>query len=174
MGRSLFEIFGPEQSQNPILVRAFIDVLQILHTDAFLFRCSRELYTQKALKMSASKFLHFGTSLFLRTPTPPSRLLFPKSLRFLRFSSSAAVDPLTDGTTVTTSSPHHQPHPWPEWITFVDRLKTKGYFVELPPEAKQEAGSDVGPGDAKSLYIDMNLVKDACLSFARDRYDVFK
>ncbi|KAF5445511.1 hypothetical protein F2P56_034558 [Juglans regia] len=124
--------------------------------------------------MSASKFLHFGTALFLRTSTPPSPLVSLKSLRFLRFSSSAAVDPLTNGTTVTISSPHHQPHPWPEWVTFVDRLKTKGYFVELPPEAKQEAGADVGPGDAKSLYIDMNLVKDACLSFARDRYDVFK
>lgn len=113
--------------------------------------------------MSASKFLHF-----FRTPTPLSPLLFakpfsPKPLRFLRYSSSAAVDSLTADATETVCASH----PWPEWVTFVDRLKTKGYFIESPSVANHES-------DAESVYKDMNLVKDACLSFARDRYDVFK
>jgi hypothetical protein len=109
------------------------------------------------------KFIHF-----LRTPTPISPLLFrkpfsPKPLRFLRYSSSAAVDTLTADAAETLCASH----PWPEWVNFVDRLKSKGYFVESPPEANHE-------GDAESAYNDMNLVKDACFSFARDRYDVFK
>lgn len=108
--------------------------------------------------MSASKVLHLGTALFTRTRVPlsPVPLLFPKSLRLPRYiSSSAAVT--SDGTETLFSS---DPHPWPEWVTFVDRLKTKGYFTESPP--------------AETVYNDMGVVKDACLSFARDRYDIFK
>ena len=108
--------------------------------------------------MSATKVLHLGTALFTRTriSLSPVPLLFPKSLRLPRYiSSSAAVT--SDGTETLCSS---DPHPWPEWVTFVDRLKTKGYFTESPP--------------AETVYNDMGVVKDACLSFARDRYDVFK
>ncbi|XP_050214932.1 zinc finger protein VAR3, chloroplastic [Mercurialis annua] len=52
-------------------------------------------------------------------------------------------------------------HPWPEWVSFVDRLKTKGYFSKT---------SDA----TASVYKDVNQLKDPCLSFARDRYDLFK
>lgn len=51
-------------------------------------------------------------------------------------------------------------HPWPEWISFVDRLTAKGYLSKS--------------ADDNSVYSDINLLKDASLSFARDRYDVFK
>lgn len=61
-------------------------------------------------------------------------------------------------------------HPWPEWVSFVDRLKTKGYF---PPENAPTAEETAEPG-ADSVYTDMNLLKDACLNFARDRFDIFK
>lgn len=57
-------------------------------------------------------------------------------------------------------------HPWPEWVAFIDGLKTKGYFIKPPPPAEE--------GESDDVYTDMNQLKDACLSFARDRYDVFK
>lgn len=122
--------------------------------------------------MAASKFLHFGTVFFLRTPSPSSPIYFPKPqslkpLRFPRYSSSAAVDTLVADSAETPLSHRQLPHPWPEWVTFVDGLKTKGYFTESPPEAKDESG-------AENVYKEMNLIKGACVSFARDRYDVFK
>ncbi|KAF3437175.1 hypothetical protein FNV43_RR19928 [Rhamnella rubrinervis] len=114
---------------------------------------------------AASKFLHFGNALF-RSPralSPAPSLLCTKSLspsqslRFLRYSSSAAVDTVTAGSTEASL------HPWPEWVAFIDHLKSKGYFSE-------SSGLD----ETESVYKDINLVKDACLSFARDRYDVLK
>lgn len=63
-------------------------------------------------------------------------------------------------------------------MTFVDRLKTDGYFVDSPShEAKGDGdgvGDGAGAGAGESVYKDMNLLKDVCLSFARDRYDVLK
>ncbi|KAJ6881757.1 hypothetical protein NC651_028379 [Populus alba x Populus x berolinensis] len=53
-------------------------------------------------------------------------------------------------------------HPWPEWVTFVDKLKTRGYFMETSEDENIIA------------YTDMNQLRDGCLSFARDRYDVLK
>lgn len=129
--------------------------------------------------MSSSKVSLFATFL-LRTPrNPPSKnlpLLFPKphfnsfpSLRFRRFiCSSVAAEPLTAAASEGSSSAH----PWPEWVAFVDRLKTKGYFsdqlAETGPVEKDGGASE------DNLYRDMNLLKDPCLSFARDRYDIFK
>ncbi|OMO90574.1 Zinc finger, RanBP2-type [Corchorus capsularis] len=119
--------------------------------------------------MSASRFLPFGT-LFraqkpLILPLPPQLLSskpFPSlslSFRFRRYTSStAALDTLTANTAEPLDSVS-QPHPWPEWVTFVDKLKSKGYLVEAT---------------AATDYSDMNFLKDACLSFARDRFDLFK
>lgn len=101
--------------------------------------------------------LLFRTPLRLfNKPTPAF-----SSLRFHRYSSSGAVETVADSDTDASSSPVH--HPWPEWVTFVHRLKTKGYF---------EGANNVAVDDR--VYTDMNSVKDASLSFARDRYDVFK
>lgn len=126
--------------------------------------------------MSASTFSFFSTSLTLvhaRKPLfhPLSPLLFSSkslpslSLRFHRYTSSAAaLDPLNANSTDPTNS-ESQSHPWPEWVTFIDRLTSKGYLVEANKAATSHAGND---------YKDMNFVKDACLSFARDRFDLFK
>ncbi|KAK9684250.1 hypothetical protein RND81_10G196600 [Saponaria officinalis] len=56
------------------------------------------------------------------------------------------------------------PHPWPEWVSFVDRLKSRGYFPQ----------SSRGLDHADLVYREFNLLKDPCLSFARDRFDIFK
>lgn len=124
---------------------------------------------------AASKFWHLGTAVLFRAPrapSPASSLLFPKpfasskSLRlFPTYSSSAAVDTVAADVTAEapTPPPPHPHHPWPEWVAFVDRLDAKGYFSGTLPADESE-----------SVYKDMNLLKDSCLSFARDRYDVFK
>lgn len=48
-------------------------------------------------------------------------------------------------------------------MAFVDRLKSKGYF-----------NGTSGLEEAENVYKDMNLLKDACMGFARDRYDILK
>ncbi|KAB2054965.1 hypothetical protein ES319_A11G003200v1 [Gossypium barbadense] len=115
-------------------------------------------------KMPSSAFLHLSTSiirarnpLFLPFSSPPAL-----SLRFHRYTSSTAALDTLNANTVSAES---QSHPWPEWVTFIDRLKSKGYFVEANNTVTSDAGND---------YKDMNFVKDACISFARDRFDLFK
>ncbi|KAF7822234.1 zinc finger protein VAR3, chloroplastic [Senna tora] len=144
---------------------------------------------------SASKFILYGIGATLfraprtRSANPPLLFAKPSPLKPLRFhrciSSSAAVDTVTAENTnyaetlSCVDQPH--PHPWPEWVSFVDRLKTKGYLVESSASSSVEGGDgfDVSSGGVgvttnDSVYRNMNLVKDACLSFARDRYDIFK
>ncbi|KAH9616905.1 hypothetical protein KSS87_002888 [Heliosperma pusillum] len=101
--------------------------------------------------------------MFLRTTTPHSFFHFtpkpsiPKTLIFSRICTiSATVSPL--------SPPSSPPHPWPEWVSFVDRLKSRGYFPN----------SSSGDDNGGLVYREHKLLKDPCLSFARDRYDVFK
>lgn len=126
----------------------------------------------------------------LVSPFPPVRYvrLFPSlSLRILSFCSSAAVletntsPPSVTATTTTIidTANDAEPsvvsnyHPWSEWIAFVDKLKNKGYLNENPTKASEEAQNEV-EGANGLFYTDMNLLKDACLSFARDRFDILK
>lgn len=96
------------------------------------------------------------------TPFSPIRFIKPLAspvVRFRRYNcTSATLETNTIEPVVNTRN-----HPWPEWVAFVDRLKSKGYFTE----SKRE------DGDA-SIYTDMTLLKDACLNFSRDRSDIFK
>ncbi|KAK4793879.1 hypothetical protein SAY86_011873 [Trapa natans] len=128
--------------------------------------------------MSASKLLLSGTGLLrihravTLLPLVLSAKPFPPiSVRFRRLCSSVAIDSVAlDGSELS------QPtsillHPWPEWVTFVDRLKTQGYLTESPIK---EEGTDGKVGTGHLIYRELNLIKDPCLSFARDRYDLFK
>lgn len=52
-------------------------------------------------------------------------------------------------------------HAWPEWDQFVEKIKTKGFFAkddEDEPSSKYKK--------------ELNRVKNACLKFARERYDI--
>ncbi|XP_017438828.1 zinc finger protein VAR3, chloroplastic isoform X2 [Vigna angularis] len=115
--------------------------------------------------MSASKSALYGigTAIFRTHRTAPvtvnSSFIFFKPIpftppQFLRrsSSSSAAAETLPS-----------VDHPWSEWVSFVDRLNAKGYL-------SKPSSSD----NTVSLYTDMNSLKDACLSFGRDRYDLIK
>ncbi|WJX67245.1 hypothetical protein P8452_51729 [Trifolium repens] len=112
--------------------------------------------------MSGLKLALYGTALFRypRTQTVTTKLNYPflffKPLHRNHTSFSTAAAAATTSTAVETVS--SVDHPWPEWISFVDRLTSKGYLSK----------SD------DSVYSNINLLKDASLSFARDRYDVFK
>lgn len=124
---------------------------------------------------SAFKFVNFGTSLFLRTTTNghPHKIISFKPFPSLQFhlncssSTAAAAAATTDDDIMETLNSLQQEnkqkqHPWPEWVTFVDKLKSRGYFMET------SGGEDI------IAYTDMNQLKDGCLSFARDRYDALK
>lgn len=122
------------------------------------------------------------------SPIPYVKLFPSLSLRIHTFCSSAAVletntsPPSVTATTTTTTidtandaepSVVSNYHPWSEWIAFVDKLKNKGYLNENPTKASEESQNEV-EGSNGLLYTDMNMLKDACLSFARDRFDIFK
>lgn len=122
--------------------------------------------------MSAGKLLLFGSLIFRKHkpvyPILPINFVkpFPSSVLSLRrYSSSAAVDGLSD-----TGESLVSHHPWPEWVAFVDLLKSKGYYVEASvPQGDTEGESTIG-----DIYRDINLLKIPSFSFARDRFDIFK
>lgn len=123
---------------------------------------------------TSALFTSFGTTM-LRNSRNFSHIrslkFFPSlSPRFNSYRSSAAllgsnVSAYTADSSSTTST-----HPWPEWVKFVDRLKEKGYLNLEGGMSESSGGTDQGVVD----YTDINLLKNACLSFARARYDIFK
>ncbi|KAL0355156.1 UNVERIFIED_CONTAM: hypothetical protein Sradi_3962500 [Sesamum radiatum] len=86
-----------------------------------------------------------------------------------QFSSSALTFDSGDSILTTDDSCAVSGHPWPEWVNFVDRLKAKGYFTQNAA-VLENGGSDE---EGVVVYTEMKLVKDACLSFGRDRFDIF-
>ncbi|KAL9681997.1 hypothetical protein QQ045_013790 [Rhodiola kirilowii] len=129
--------------------------------------------------MATSRFLLVGSSIFrvqthlttVTTAIPITNLrttkfitLPYKSLQFHRLrSTSAALD-----TSFESAMSGSAAHPWPEWIAFIDRLKSKGYIM---PGKEAEEGNGV---DDSGIYKDMKVLDVPCHSFARDRYDIFK
>lgn len=68
-------------------------------------------------------------------------------------------------------------HPWPEWADFLEKLRAKGYFVRPPlasgaPVGEEVAADAVGKPDYP--FRDQNRVKNACLKFARERFDLLR
>ncbi|OIW20154.1 hypothetical protein TanjilG_02134 [Lupinus angustifolius] len=101
--------------------------------------------------------LRTALSRTLSPPTPFSPFFHHRRRHHRSFSSPTAA-------TETLSSVDQHCHPWPEWVSFVDTLNTRGYITK--PSSS--------PSEDRSVYANMNLLKDPCLSFARDRYDIFK
>ncbi|XP_073158857.1 zinc finger protein VAR3, chloroplastic [Henckelia pumila] len=122
-------------------------------------------------------FTCFGTTM-LRNSRNFSQIrslkfFLPPSLRLNRYCSSSAALLGSNVSAYTADSPSTtSTHPWPEWVKFVDRLKAKGYLSPSLEAGVSEIGgvNDQGVVD----YTDINLLKNACLSFARARYDIFK
>ncbi|XP_073057130.1 zinc finger protein VAR3, chloroplastic [Primulina eburnea] len=123
---------------------------------------------------TSALFTSFGTTMFRNSRNFSQihslKFFLPLFPRFNRSCSSAAllasnVSAYTADSPSTTST-----HPWPEWVRFVDRLKAKGYLNLEAGMSESSGGNDQGVVD----YMDINLLKNACLSFARARYDIFK
>ncbi|KAL6573378.1 hypothetical protein OROHE_001837 [Orobanche hederae] len=115
-------------------------------------------------------FSLLGPSIVRRFSHVPSlevnKICLLPSLRFKRYSSSALrLDSVSSSLTIGNTSAVYA-HPWPEWVNFIDGLKAKGYLTS-------NAAND-GDNEGLAVYTDMKLVKVACLSFARDRFDIFK
>ncbi|KAF8378609.1 hypothetical protein HHK36_029957 [Tetracentron sinense] len=87
------------------------------------------------------------------------------SIQFHSHSSSVAIDDLTDEVEIDS-------HPWPEWVTFIDRLKNNGYFNGS--SSPVEAGGVVNAAVTTTIPKDLNSLRNACLRFARDRFDILK
>ncbi|KAH0762990.1 hypothetical protein KY290_019063 [Solanum tuberosum] len=101
----------------------------------------------------------------ISSPFSPFRFTKPLLSPVVRFRSYNCISATIETNTIEPLvSPKN--HPWPEWVAFVDRLKSKGYITE-----KSSSTGEDGDG---SIYTDMNLLKDACLNFSRDRSDIFK
>ncbi|CAL1354553.1 unnamed protein product [Linum trigynum] len=125
--------------------------------------------------MAASRLSVFGTALFQKATVPRLKFAFPvapsPSAKPLQFQHSCSTTAAAD---VQSTAESLNPHPWPEWVSFVDRLKTKGYILEAKqPVIDQTTEVTTTGKDDELAYRDMNQVKDACLSFGRDRYDIF-
>jgi hypothetical protein len=102
--------------------------------------------------------------------TPSGRI--PGPLLSLRFCSASAATAVSSGS-----------HPWPEWDKFLDKLWAKGYFERLGPVPSPSAVEGGADGEAAAAdnavasadtypFNNRNRVKNACLKFARDRYDL--
>ncbi|KNA09259.1 hypothetical protein SOVF_155050 [Spinacia oleracea] len=108
----------------------------------------------------------------LRFAAKPKPLFPPHTTVFSRLYASssavvsAAAETSIDAPITLPHPPHH--HPWPEWVAFVDRLKSHGYFPQ------KLLSSEDGGDPAEFRYGEVNVLKDPCLSFARDRYDLFR
>ncbi|CAN0902271.1 Zinc finger protein VAR3, chloroplastic [Linum grandiflorum] len=124
--------------------------------------------------MAASRFSLFGASFFHKTtiPRPNFVLRAPffsaKPIHLQQHSCSTAT------ATVVAAAESLGPHPWPEWVAFVNRLKTKGYLLGAKKPATNPFELRIDKDDDFVVYKDMNQLKDPCLSFGRDRYDIFQ
>jgi hypothetical protein len=108
----------------------------------------------------------------------------PGPLLSLRFCSAAAAT-ADVGAADTAIAAVSASHPWPEWGEFLDKLRAKGYFErpalasgpsdgEGAADATVEAAADNAVASADTYpFKDQNNVKNACLKFARQRYDLF-
>ncbi|XP_031103515.1 zinc finger protein VAR3, chloroplastic [Ipomoea triloba] len=126
--------------------------------------------------MSASRFFgSFGAPIFwsrhhyLAAPRPPIRFANPH-----RYCSSAVASDCAHAFPVSSENPANAwNHPWPEWASFVDCLKTKGYLTESRTASSPGDIASEGNGNVFA-YADRNILKNACLNFGRDRFDILK
>ncbi|GJM96361.1 hypothetical protein PR202_ga13188 [Eleusine coracana subsp. coracana] len=122
-------------------------------------------------------------------PASPSVLSNPSRsltgpLLSQRFCSAAAAAVDVPETAVSVVS---SKHPWPEWDEFLDKLRAKGYFERPAPATGASTGEGAADGEVVAAaaenavasvdtypFKDLNRVKNACLKFARERYDLLK
>ncbi|URD80740.1 Zn-finger in Ran binding protein [Musa troglodytarum] len=60
-------------------------------------------------------------------------------------------------------------HPWPEWVQLMEHLLRKGYLDHSALRV-----DDASSSSSLSASKDSNLIRTACLNFARDRFDIIR
>eukprot|EP01018_Ginkgo_biloba_P039136 Gb_22941 [translate_table: standard] len=60
-------------------------------------------------------------------------------------------------------------HPWPEWIELMERLVENDYF-----ENRGSSDEDEESKERFNMFKDLNTVRNACLNFGRDRWDILR
>uniref|UniRef100_A0A0E0KI26 RanBP2-type domain-containing protein n=1 Tax=Oryza punctata TaxID=4537 RepID=A0A0E0KI26_ORYPU len=127
---------------------------------------------------SSSKLLALTlTSSFLRSSLlpAPSRRLPTAPLLSLRFCSAAAdvADAPPAAAAAATAD-----HPWPEWGDFLGKLRAKGFFEQPTLASRADAAEGEAaaedPMASADTYPskDLNRLKNACLKFGRERFDL--
>ncbi|RLN42290.1 zinc finger protein VAR3, chloroplastic [Panicum miliaceum] len=146
--------------------------------------------SSKLLSRTLSSSLLRSCRLTSTSLLPTASRGHPGPFLSLHFCSAApaAVDVATDPAVASVSSGH----PWPEWVEFLDKLRAKGYFKQGVPASGVSAGEGAaGGGEAAAAdnaavaaadsamasedsypFREQNRVKNACLIFARERYDL--
>eukprot|EP01018_Ginkgo_biloba_P017804 Gb_13912 [translate_table: standard] len=80
-----------------------------------------------------------------------------------------------------SSSPSHVEiaHPWPEWIELMERLIEQNYFDTRRSNEdevidKMSGGQAAYADERVDIFKDMSSVRNACLNFGRDRFDILR
>lgn len=139
--------------------------------------------SSRLLQLSFSFLRLRRRSKFFAFSPPPLSVSFPEPLlplgrfsvpqigrlKFFSSMSSVAIDNAEAAPSV---------HPWPEWGQFVEKIRSKGYFEVVPSEAVDDEGESFpgtksATGD-KMTALDTNRLKNACLKFARERFDILR
>ena len=145
-----------------------------------------------AVSSSIRRFYRLASSPLL--PPPASRRL-PGPLLSARFcyAADAATAPVDAAYSALAAATAAAPapvdaassavaavsegHPWPEWADFLEKLRAKGYFVRPPLASGAPVGEEVAAdavGKPAYPFRDQNRVKNACLKFARERFDLLR
>lgn len=154
------------------LLVGFTPILSIQPSSSFLKPLLlRNLYSTHHLLP-----LHFTNKSILLSSSKPH--FFYRNIT----SSAATVDTFNTETTAINSSSSYS-HPWPEWVEFLGKLKSKGYLDEksLPSIDDDVDENDNDDGENESVgggYTskkkELNVYRNACLTFARNRYDIYR
>lgn len=136
-------------------------------TSSFSFRFVYRLIAPSLLLPSP---LHRRANLFLPVPHPLAPRAQLPILRTFTTSSIAEFGP--DVPPLNAVDPPSSSHPWPEWERFIDKLSASGYFeasTSVVPSGDVDGYAAYGSAD-----MEVNRVKNACLKFARERFDIFR
>lgn len=123
--------------------------------------------------MAASRLLQLSSSFFLRASRTNLLSLRPSFLPLSIHRPFTVIHRPTLQFFTTGASAAS--HPWPEWERFVEKLKDEGYFDKAPSAitVDDDAG-DGGSATAADATTELNSLKNACLEFARERFDILR
>ncbi|XP_026386774.1 zinc finger protein VAR3, chloroplastic-like [Papaver somniferum] len=136
----------------------------LLSTTTIFHNIHRTISSKSSLSHTLSSYTPITLPLSTTTTKPYPFQSFKLSYSAAA-STASSIDEFPEIVSETVDS---DSHPWPEWVLFLDKLKSKGYFNQ----------SLLGEGDAVTANVnpraDLNLLKTGCLSFARERFDICK